>query len=74
MAAVFSAARAHRKILLINRPYAMGELLQERSWQAERTSGGDALHSRARLDGYILSGTRSEAHLDETLRAFETSS
>lgn len=75
MAAVFEAARRHRKILLINRPYAMGEL----AGGNDKTKQGalrDALRFiRAQdFDGFILTGTRNEAHLDETLGAFGAAS
>ncbi|MGB9366049.1 MAG: aldo/keto reductase [Xanthobacteraceae bacterium] len=71
MAPVFAAARAHRKILLINRPYAMGELAAGNGVAKQRALREALCFIRAQdFDGYILSGTRTEAHLDETIAAF----
>jgi aryl-alcohol dehydrogenase-like predicted oxidoreductase len=70
-AAVFEAARRNNKTLVINRPFAMGELIPE--------SGGDKVSAMREalafvlaqdFKGHILTGTRNPAHLDETIAAF----
>ncbi|HMK78388.1 MAG TPA: aldo/keto reductase [Xanthobacteraceae bacterium] len=73
MAPVFQAARRFSKKLLINRPYAMGALL-DRHCDDNRPALRAALqfvHDQ-QFEGFILTGTRSADHFEETLRAFES--
>jgi aryl-alcohol dehydrogenase-like predicted oxidoreductase len=71
MADVFAAARRHEMRLLVNRPFAMGELIPE-TGAGKSAAMRDALAFVLDQDfsGHILTGTRNPAHLDETIAAF----
>jgi aryl-alcohol dehydrogenase-like predicted oxidoreductase len=71
MAAVFEPARRHDMTLLVNRPFAMGELIPE-SGAGKDAAMRDAMAFVLEQDfkGYVLTGTRNPAHLDEAIAAF----
>ena len=71
LAEVFAAARRGDKVLLVNRPFAMGELIPE-AGADKVTAMRNALAFVLEQDfkGYVLTGTRNPAHLDETFAAF----
>lgn len=71
MAGVFEAARRRGKRLLVNRPFAMGELIPEdRAGKAVAMCAALAFVCAQDFGGHILTGTRNPAHLDETIDAF----
>jgi aryl-alcohol dehydrogenase-like predicted oxidoreductase len=71
MAAVFEAARRHGITLVVNRPFAMGELIPEGA-AAKEAAMRDAMAFvlEQNFKGYVLTGTRNPAHLDEAIAAF----
>lgn len=68
----FGMALQVRMTVLVNRPFAMGQLIHDASADA-----ADALPEalgfilRQPFKGVILTGTRSKRHLDESIAAFE---
>ena len=74
LATVFDVAQRHAMTLLVNRPFAMGELIPD-TGAGKDAAMCDALGFVREQDfkGYILTGTRNPAHLDEAIAAFATS-
>lgn len=71
LADVFEAARRGNTMLLVNRPFAMGELIPEGGagkGAAMRNALGFVLEQE--FKGCVLTGTRNPDHLDETIEAF----
>jgi len=68
----FEMARQAGMTVLVNRPFAMGQLIHDAS-----TGSADPLPEalgfilRQPFQGVILTGTRSRQHLDESISAFE---
>jgi aryl-alcohol dehydrogenase-like predicted oxidoreductase len=70
-APMFEAASRASKMVLVNRPFAMGELIPEDA-AAKLNTMRNALSfiREQRFNGHILTGTRNPVHLDETVSAF----
>ena len=68
-AATIDAAVARGMRVAVNRPFGMGKMLYEESPISKVEAFRFIL--RKRFEGVILSGTKSAAHLEENLRAFE---
>jgi aryl-alcohol dehydrogenase-like predicted oxidoreductase len=68
---IFAIARKNGVAIVVNRPFAMGRV-QAAAGSAKQSAMIAALqHIREQnFDGVILTGTRSQAHLAETLAAF----
>jgi len=71
LAEVFELARRHDMTLLVNRPFAMGELIPD-GGAGKDVAMRDAFAFVLEQDftGHILTGTRNPAHLDEAIAAF----
>lgn len=70
---VFALASRHGLQVLVNRPFAMGQLLHDTQRPREavlRESLDQVL--RQRFSGYVLTGTKSVDHLRQTLAAFRS--
>ena len=74
-AELFDAARESGKTVLVNRPFGMGKLLYEQSAAASdkksRQIDAFSFILEKKFSGFILSGTKSLAHLRENFEAFE---
>lgn len=58
------------KRILINRPFAMGEIVQKQDGFANKVEAFDFIIKDLQ-EGIILTGTSSQEHLQENLRAFD---
>ncbi len=74
MATVFETAQRRGMTLVVNRPFAMGELIPDAGADKEAAMR-DAMAFVLEQDfkGYVLTGTRNPAHLDEAIAAFAPS-
>ena len=73
LANVIKLAHAKGKTLLINRPYNMGALLYREGREAdfERRVAAYRHILNIEFQGYVLTGTKSQSHLSENLKAFK---
>jgi len=69
MEPVFSLARDSGRLLFVNRPFAMGELLQAEDRRAAISESFQAIVQH-QFRGAILCGTRSAEHLRQNLELF----
>ncbi|NTX66109.1 aldo/keto reductase [Myxococcus sp. CA051A] len=69
----FELAARHGLQVLVNRPFAMGQLLQEEGRDARLSMRESLTHILGqRFSGYVLTGTKSPEHLRQTLDAFRS--
>ncbi len=75
---IIDLAEEKHKLVLINRPFGMGKLLYDEAKAAvdkkNRQIEAYAFILRKKFHGYILSGTKSLAHLRENIEAFRIAS
>ncbi len=67
----FELAREHSIGILVNRPLAMGKLVEDRDKASAIRAGYDFILNQE-FDGWILTGTSSKEHLVENISAFRT--
>ncbi|WP_408888683.1 aldo/keto reductase [Myxococcus faecalis] len=73
LAPAFELAARHGLQVLVNRPFAMGQLVQEEGREPTRSARESLQHIlRQRFSGYVLTGTKSAKHLLETHAVFRS--